>query len=371
MELKYYIIRRLLVLIPTLLGLVLITFILMNAMPHSFLIEQFINRHSTVPVGGPSPGYPYGKPGTQWYSAVMTLGLNYPTPVQFLIYVNNLIHGNWGFMYPNSNGGSYYTGPVLAGILQYFPLTLEIAMFAIIFSIIVAIPIGTYIGSKPNSVSDQVGRVFSLSGYAMPIFFLALVLQIIVNPYFPKYITGQGYPVTQKIWWIQTISGTKVSTPTHMLVIDSLLHGDFSLAATAFGHLILPIIAVSYGLLAGLLRFIRAGMVDASNQEYVKTARAKGVPEKQVLRKHIRKNALLPSITVFGLVFSSLLGGVVVVEDVYDLNGLGRFTLSTVQNGYIQFFGVLGTTLFFGIVLVLANLIVDVVYALMDPRIRY
>jgi peptide/nickel transport system permease protein len=363
MELKYYIIRRLLVLIPTLLGLLLLTFILLNALPQSFILQQFVNYH--LPPGSPTPSQ-------QEAQARITLGLNLPIPEQFLIYVNNLMHGNWGFMYPSSSGvGSYYTGPVLSGIILYFPVTLEIAIFTVIFSFIIAIPLGTYIGSKPNSVSDQVGRVFSLSGYAMPTFFLALILQMAVNPFFPSFIKGQGYPSYTHHSWIKSIGGTQMSTPTHMLVFDSLLHGDFSLAAAAFGHLVLPVLALTYGLLAALLRFIRAGMVDASNQEYVKTARAKGVPEKQVLRKHVRKNALLPSITVFGLVFSGLLGGVVVIEEVYDLNGLGRFALSTVTGGYIQFFGILGTTLFFGIVLVLANLIVDVIYALMDPRIRY
>lgn len=361
MELKYYVIRRLLVLIPTLLGLLLLTFILLDALPQSFLLEQFVNHK-----------LPVSQQIIEKNQARITLGLNLPVPEQFLIYVNNLIHGNWGFMYPNSEGyGSYYSGPVLAGIIEYFPVTLEIAIFTVIFSILLAIPLGTYIGSKPNSISDQVGRVFSLSGYAMPVFFLALLAQIALNPYFPSFITGQGYPSYTHLSWIKNISGTEVSTPTHMLVFDALLHGDFSLAAVAFGHLVLPVLVLSYGLLAGLLRFIRAGMVDASNQEYVKTARAKGVPEKQVLRKHIRKNALLPSITVFGIVFSSLLGGVVVIEEIFDLNGLGRFALSTVAGGYIQFFGTLGTTLFFGILLVTANLIVDVLYALMDPRIRY
>ena len=358
MELKYYIIRRLLVLIPTLLGLLLLTFIMLNALPQSYLIQQFI----------PQKVLSKAQRQADVQLAINTLGLNRPLPVQFLIYVNSIIHGNWGFMYPNASGGtSFYTGPVLAGIFEYFPVTLEIAIFAVIFSIILAIPLGTYIGSKPNSVSDQVGRVFSLSGYAMPTFFLALLLQLIASPYFPSYIYGQGYPKNVQYGFIQN----GISQPTHMLVFDALLHGDFSLALSAFGHLVLPVIALSYGLLAGLLRFIRAGMVDASNQEYVKTARAKGVPEKQVLKKHVRKNALLPSITVFGLVFSGLLGGVVVIEEVYRINGLGRFGISTVSGGYIQFFGILGTTLFFGIVLVLANLIVDVLYALMDPRIRY
>ena len=355
MELKYYIIRRLLVLIPTLLGLLLLTFIMLNALPQSFLTSQFVPQNT-----------PPHQRAIDITIAKRVLGLNYPVPVQFLIYVNNIIHGNWGFMYPEYSGSSsFYTGPVLAGILEYFPVTLELAIFATIFSIIIAIPLGTYIGSKPNSIADQTGRVFSLSGYAMPTFFLALLLQLVFNSYLPIY--GQGYPKNKTYSFIQN----GISQPTHMLVFDALINGHFSLALSAFAHIILPVLALSYGLLAGLLRFIRAGMVDASNQEYVKTARAKGVPEKQVLKRHIRKNALLPSITVFGLVFSSLLGGVVVIEDVYRINGLGKFAISTVTSGNIEFFGILGTTLFFGITLVLANLIVDILYALMDPRIRY
>ncbi|EQD77862.1 binding-protein-dependent transport system inner membrane component [mine drainage metagenome] len=333
------------------------TFILIDALPRAFLIQQFIPQKATPPQKIIDYNY-----------AVKVLGLNYPTPVQFLFYVNNLIHGNWGYMYSNAaNPNQFYSGPVLTGIEKYFPLTLELSIFAIIFSIILAIPVGTYIGARPNSISDQIGRVFSLSGYAMPTFFLALLLQIAIEPFYPALIKGQGFPTFYALPWIKN----GVSYPTHMLFFDSLIHGDFSLALISFSHLLLPVLTLTYGLMAGLLRFIRAGMVDASNQEYVKTARAKGVPEKQVLRKHIRKNALLPSITVFGLVFSGLLGGVVVIEDIFNLKGLGMFGLSTIEGGYIQIFGLVGTTLFFGILLVVANLVVDVVYALMDPRIRY
>ena len=159
-----------------------------------------------------------------------------------------------------------------------------------------------------------------------------------------------------------------------MLLVDSILNGDFPLAFVALEHLILPVLTLSMSILAGLLRFIRAGMVDTANQEYIKTARAKGVPEKMVLKKHIRKNALLPSVTVIGLLVAGLLGGVVVVEDIFKLSGLGRLALAaitgTVGNN-IQFYGVAGTILFFGLILMLTNLIVDVVYAFLDPRIRY
>ena len=131
----------------------------------------------------------------------------------------------------------------------------------------------------------------------------------------------------------------------------------------------LPVVTITYGILAGILRFIRAGMVDAAGQEFIKTARAKGVPERLVIKKHIRKNALLPTVTVLGLLISGLLGGVVTVEIVFNYLGIGylavNFALQT------QVWGILALTFVFGLILMITNLVVDVVYAFLDPRIRY
>ncbi len=360
MELRYFIIRRLLLLIPTLLGLVLLVFFLMRAFPDSYLVSRFINTKSSVPVS------------VQIANAKAALGLNYPVFVQYFFYLETLFTGNWGTM-----STPIYTGSVLKGIELYFPSTIQIAIFATVLSVIIAIPLGTYIGSKPNSAADQVGRVFSLGFYAMPVFMLALLLQIIFgsgilpgNPLGVFPVAGKfsptAIPAVPPSWFNPS---TGLTSPTHLPLIDALIHGDWELAYSSLIYLALPVITVTLSLLAGILRFIRAGMVDASNQEYVKTARSKGVPEGMIIKRHVRKNALIPTVTILGLLFASLLGGVIVVEEVFNYIGMGVLTINAVQS--ISIYGVLGTTFVFGVTLMAANLIVDIAYAFIDPRIRY
>jgi peptide/nickel transport system permease protein len=363
MELRYYVVRRLLVLIPTLLGITIFVFALLRAIPNSVLEAPYVNQNSPIPIA------------TQDHNIAAMLGLNYPAPVQYFIYLKNLAVGNWGYM-----NSPFYTGSVLKGIEYFFPNTLQLTIFAVIASGLISIPIGTYIGSKPNKLGDQVGRVFSLSGFAMPIFWLALMLQILfgngvirgnplgIFPYEGMFSTSQlPYPLPL---WLKSPGGSAfVSTPTHMIFFDSLIHGDFSLAESAFLHLILPVLTLTYAIMAGLIRFVRSGMVDASNQEYIKTARSLGISRRIIIKKYTRKNALIPAVTVFGLLFAGLLGGVVVVEDIFNYPGMGLLAINSVLN--YQVYGVMGTTLMFAIFLVLANLVVDVVYAYLDPRIRY
>ncbi|MGC8609272.1 MAG: ABC transporter permease, partial [Thermoplasmata archaeon] len=176
-------------------------------------------------------------------------------------------------------------------------------------------------------------------------------------------------PFPPPSWLVSPSSGVVLSEPTHMILFDAMIHGDWAIAESAFLHLILPVVTLTYGVLAGIIRFLRAGMMDNRNQEYVKTARAKGVPEKTIIKKHIRKNAIIPTVTVLGLLFASLLGGVVLIEDVFDYPGMGLLGVNAVTSYSI--YGVMGVTLVFGLVLVTANLIVDIVYAFLDPRIRY
>ncbi len=360
MELRYFIIRRLLLLIPTLLGLVLLIFFLLRMFPDTYLVARYINPKSSVPVS------------VQIAQAKAALGLNYPVFIQYFFYLKALFTGNWGTM-----STSIYTGSVLKGIELYFPATLQLTIFATILSIIIAIPLGTYIGARPNSIADQSGRVFSLAFYAMPIFLLALILQLLFGK---NVIPGNPlgvFPIAGKFSfsaigaipppWFDASTG--LTSPTHLPLIDALIHGDWALAYSSFIYLVLPVVTLTLALLAGILRFIRAGMVDSANQEYVKTARSKGVPESLVIKRHIRKNALIPTITVLGLLFASLLGGVVVVEEVFGYYGMGMLSLSAITN--VAIYGVLGTTFVFGITLMAANLIVDIAYAFIDPRIRY
>ncbi len=357
MELRYFILRRLLLLIPTILGLSILLFILIEAIPKNTLAAPYINPH-------------VGHVQQQITNALKILGLSYPPPIAYLFYLDRLFHGNLGLMsmagYPNS---------VSAAIGLAFPNTIQLAIFASILSIAIAVPLGTYIGARPNSFADQAGRVFTLSGYAMPAFVTALFLQLLLGKgaltgdpfgYFP--ISGSfnpaliGYP--PPAWFVG-----QYTLPTHLVIFDSLIHGDFPLFIDALKHIVLPVLTLTYGILAGILRFMRAGMVDASNQEYVKTARSKGVPEKFVIKRHIRKNAMIPTVTVMGLLVAGLLGGAVLTETVFQYPGIGYLTTQGVLD--YQVWLVMGGALVFGLILVIANLIVDVVYAMTDPRIRY
>ncbi|MEM0157995.1 MAG: ABC transporter permease [Thermoplasmataceae archaeon] len=363
MELRYFIIRRLLLVIPTLIGLTIIVFALMWSLPPNFLTAQFVNPRA--------PNADYLR-----QLAAQQLGIGQPLPIAYFHYLVNTFSGQWGYM-----NTQFFRGPVLTGISIFFPNTVQLAIFATILAVIISIPLGTYIGSKPNSLADQAGRIFSLSGYAMPAFWLALMVQIVFgknviygNPLgvFPiqgTFSTSSINLLNPPSWLVNNELGVAVSSPTHMIIFDALIHGDFPLAWNAFMHIVLPVITLTYGILAGILRFVRGGMIDASNQEYVKTARSKGVPERIIIKHHIRKNALIPTITIMGLLFASLLGGVVLIEDVFQYPGIGLFGINAVL-GY-QIYGVMATTLIFGVILIIANLIVDIVYAVMDPRIRY
>lgn len=358
MELRYFVLRRILLLIPTVIGITVLVFILLRSFPDSLLVSAYINPHSSLPRA------------EQIKIAEEQLGLNLPAPVQYFYYLSNLLKGDWGFV------TKPFPGPVLLGIELFMPNTVQLAIFAATLSILLAIPIGTYIGARPNSLADQTGRIFSLVGYAMPPFVLGILLILAfgqgVSNWPGAVLPFNGVvsvPTPVPSWLYNEATGYIVSSPTHLVFFDALIHGNLAVARSAFLHLILPVLTLTYTILAGLLRFIRAGMVDATNQEYVKTARSKGVPENMVIKRHIRKNALIPTITVMGLLIAALLSGVVVIEILFTYHGLGWFAVTTTLDN--QIYGVLDTTLVFGLILVFANLVVDIVYAFMDPRIRY
>ena len=209
MELRYYIIKRLIAIIPTIIGVTVLTFILVRSLPVDILISQYVNPNSTVPIA------------TQKQNAIVSLGLNLPAPIEYFIYLKDLFVGNWGSM-----TSSFYSGPVLKGIEEFFPNTLQLSIFAMILSIVIAVPLGTYMGSRPNSLADHVGRVVALSGYAMPLFWLALILQIVFgkgvlnSPVSLFPISGTfsytALPLPPPHWLVTQSGGIVLSEPTHM-----------------------------------------------------------------------------------------------------------------------------------------------------------
>ena len=336
MRLLLFIVRRLLLLIPTLLGVTLITFVLSRAVPVDQLVETYLNLRSPIPRE------------QQIAAARALLHLDDPIPVQYVYYLGLLLRGDWGF-----TNTELYHGTVTAALVLFFPPTVELAIAATFLATFLGIPLT---------------RVVALTGYSMPLFWLALLLQIFAVRFVPSLpINGQVSPgiLSGRAWLVGT--GVFESKPTHFLILDAALNGDGEIFWNALQHLILPTLALTYGFLGVILRMVRSGMVDAMGQEYVKTAWSKGLPESVVIRKHIRRNALLPVTTVVGLLFAGLLGGVVLVEDVFVWNGIGRWATVAIISHDLA--AILGTTLIFALFLVLANLVVDIIYAYLDPRI--
>jgi peptide/nickel transport system permease protein len=364
MRLSLYIARRLLLLIPTLIGVTLITFALSHATGPGFILSLYCNKRVPIPCSD------------QIRPIAEYLHLYDPIPVQYVYYLNALIHGDWGY-----TSTPLYLGPVTDAIVIFFPPTIELAITATALATLLGIPAGTVSAMKKDKLSDHLTRIFALTAYSVPYFWLALLFQL-----FAIYLLPPGWPISgiyseglldpcTSTWAFISTTGSCAtgnailfSQPTHILVLDAVLHGDWPIFWDALVHLILPTVTLAFGVLGVILRMVRSGMVDSMNQDYVRTAWSKGLPEGVVVKKHIRRNALLPATTVIGLLFAGLLGGVVLVEDVFRWSGIGRWATAAILTSDPG--GVMGTTLLFALFLVLTNLVVDIVYAYLDPRIR-
>ncbi|TLZ85507.1 MAG: ABC transporter permease [Methanobacteriota archaeon] len=361
-RLIYYVMRRLLILIPTLLGVTVITFFLSHAPGPGFALAVYCS-----PKLGPCTiDNPLLKPIVDQYH------LRDPIPIQYVYYLSGLLQGDWGFTSSPVSGGI----PVTQAITLFLPQTVELAVASIVLATLIGIPMGTVSALRKDRISDHATRIFALVGYSIPFFWLALLLQIAAISLNPEWEITGGYSPTvldpgspASSWAFVDVGGTPVlfSQPTHFLLLDAALHGSGTVFIDALKHLLLPTITLTIGILGVILRMIRSGMVDSMNQDYVKTAWSKGLPDWVVTRVHIRRNALLPAVTVIGLLFAGLLGGVVLVEYVFAWKGIGYWATQAVLR--FDTGGVMGTTLIFAIFLVVINLVADVIYAYLDPRI--
>ncbi len=353
MKLSTYIIRRVLVLIPTLIGLSLIVFLLTRAGGINMIIASYINPH-----------LPYA---VQRAILIKEFHLNDPMWVQYYYYMMGLLQGNWGY-----TRTAIYSGPVTTAISMFLPNTIQLSIIAFIIAVVIAIPAGQESAVRKNSFVDQFSRFIAFVGISLPVFWLAQILsEIFATPTISPALNILPLSGTVDatlmagVPWINSIG---VSDPTHIMMIDSLLHGDLPIFFSSIRHVILPAATLAFTSIAGIMRYMRASMVESLSQDYVKTARSKGLPEKVVIKVHARKNALIPVVTILGLLFAGLLGGVVVIEDLFSYPGMGLWTVDAIL-GYDSG-GIMGTTIVFGLILVTANFIVDLLYAWIDPRIR-
>jgi peptide/nickel transport system permease protein len=279
------------------------------------------------------------------------LGLDKPLLTQYLLFLRGAATGDLG--------DSIVTGrPVTVELLDRFPATLELALAALLFAVVVGIPVGVIAAVKQYSLLDKLTSVIALTGVSMPIFWLALILVVI----FTVNLNLLPFPG-------RLSNGVAVIKITGMVIPDSLLTLNFAGFWDGLKHLIIPAIALGTIPMAVVTRMTRSSMLEVMGEDYVRTARAKGVVPWRVVFRHALRNAMLPVVTVIGLQFGLLMSGAVLTETIFGWGGIGQIALESIyRRDYAMIQGVVlyGATFF-----VLVNLLVDVLYAILDPRVRY
>jgi peptide/nickel transport system permease protein len=329
-----FVVRRLLLLAPILLGLSILVFVWIRALP-----------------GGPAQALLGERATAESIEEIeRQYGLDEPIHVQYWTYVSKVAQGDLGTSVTTRR-------PVVDELEQRFPATIELTLAAMIFSILFGIPLGFVAAKRYGGALDHASLVTSLIGISIPVFFLAILL---------KYVFAVKLGLLPTVGRISaTIT---IDHPTNFYVLDALLSADIEAFFDTLSHLILPAIALGSIPLAVTARITRAAVLDVQNEDYVRTARAKGLPRREVDIRHIFRNAMLPITTIIGLQVGLLLSGAVLTETVFAWPGMGTWLVDAIEQ---RNFPVLqGGILFVSLVFVLVNLLVDISYALINPRIR-
>ena len=287
------------------------------------------------------------------YAAARTqMGLDRPLVVQFAFYVRDVLHGNLGMSLLTSN-------PVTDDIARVLPATLELATLATFIGILVGVPLGVVAARRHNSIIDHVARFVGLIGSSMPVFWLGLMGLMLFYARL-HWVAGPGR--------IDPAYDGMVDTRTGSLLIDALLAGDWDVFRNALAHIALPACILGYYSVAYLSRMTRAFMLEQLSQEYIVTARVKGVPERRVVWRHAFGNIAVPLLTITALAYSNLLEGSVLTEIVFSWPGIGSYLTGALMNADMS--AVLGSTLTIGALFILINLATDMLYRVFDPRVR-
>ena len=279
------------------------------------------------------------------------LGLDQPVWVQYFTYVKGLLSGDFGISIRTQQ-------PVANDLLTFFPATLELALTAFVIALVVGIPIGILSAVKKDTVWDHGGRLFSIAGVSTPVFWSGLVGILIF------YKLLGWFPSSGRI----DLSVAAPAQITGLYVLDSLLTGNWQAFANSLWHLILPALTLSFAQLAIVTRQVRASMLEVLGQEYIRTALANGIKGPLLLFRYALRNALIPTITVVGLSFGSLLGGAVVTETIFGWPGMGKYVVDSIA--YLDFPAIMGFTIVISVGYVIINLLVDLTYLLLNPQIR-
>ena len=321
-------------------------FVLLGVMTMVFFISRVIPADPVAALlGGQAPPELVEKLKAKW-------DLDKPLFRQYVIYLARLVRGDLGLSIASGR-------PVMEDLAHYFPATFELATAGTLLSLVFGVFLGVIAAVKRGRLWDHLSRVLALFGVSMPVFWSGLLLLLLFY-YWLGWLPGGG----QLPFYM-----TRPSRITGLILIDSLVSGRFDAFVAAVKHMVLPALVLSFFGTAAISRITRSSMLDVLGEEYVTTARAKGLREWAVIMKHAFKNAILPVITVVGVTYGRLLEGSVITETVFSWPGLGRYATNAFLA--LDFPAVVGSTMFIALLYAVTNLLVDLSYAYLNPKIRY
>jgi peptide/nickel transport system permease protein len=336
-SLQTYILRRILLLIPMVLGITLLTFIVSHFVPSDPVAANLGDRAAANP---------------ELVAAFRRKwDLDKPLPVQYLRYLGDFVRGDLGVSISSHR-------PVSDDLRQYLPATIELASSAMLLSVLAGIPLGIYAAIKRERFADRLIRVGTLLGASVPIFWLALLALLLFY---------------SRLGWVPApgrIDATMQPPPhvTGLYLFDSVVAGDWGTFRNAAWHLMLPAVTLAIYQLAYIVRITRSSMIEVMNQDYIRTARSKGLGERAVMSRHAVRNATIPTLIYLGLGFGGLLSGTVIAETIFAWPGIGRYAFRASTT--LDFPAIMSVTSVIAIIFVLVNLVVDVLQVLIDPRVR-
>jgi len=321
--------------IPVLLGVSIVVFFMVRAIPGD-PAQIMLGQQATQ---------------AQVQQVRENMGLDKPIIVQYGLFLKDALRGDLG--------DSTVTGrPVTTELMVRLPATFELVAFAMLIAVLVGVPVGVISAVKQYSLLDKTTSVLALTGISMPIFWLAMILVVIFG------VNLELLPFPGRL-----DPTTGITAITGLVLVDSLLTLNFAGFWDGLLHLIMPALALATIPMAVVMRMTRSSMLEIMNEDYVRTARAKGVVPWRVIVKHALRNAMLPTITVIGLQVGLLMGGAIITETIFSWPGIGLYTYTSISSR--DYASIQGVVLYGALLFVLINLLVDILYAVLDPRVRY
>jgi peptide/nickel transport system permease protein len=330
-----YLLRRMIGTIPVILLITLLVFLLIHAAPGDpadLLLSDQATPQDTA------------EARHRW-------GLDQPLYVQYSRFLINVLKGDFGTSFR-------YSDPVITVIGERLPATIELAIVSLLIAIAFGLPLGVWAGAKPNSWADNLGSFFGFFGISMPNFWFGIMLILVVAGYL-NWLPSSG----------RSTYGIARGSETGFYIVASLLAGNFDAAWDGVKHIILPAVALGTNMMGIIMRVTRSAVLEVMHEDFVRTARAKGVAESTVLWRHVLRNALVPVITVVGLELGTLLSGSIIVETVFAWPGSGSLLISAIESRDYPL--ITGTVIIYTLAFVAINFMIDILYGFVDPRIRF